>query len=241
MVTDKDDSPSRTPTQEVVVADVDATAAAQPTTEGHVVMINGEPFPWITGPPPRPHVTMASMHSWRYGEGYWVEFIFEGENVAILNQAYGGANRYSSLLRAAVDLGAHLTAWGIGTSDLRISFVEHEEPKREPRTGSFADTAGSIADDGLTFGFGGACPVQGDGEVDGRVCYYRARARGWQFAVWAEGVTFEQADCGPVFEYAEDPYAFPDGSWLHRDESIANIRRAVAKFRLRDRTPEGEP
>jgi len=223
MVTDKQDKPSRTPTQEVVIA---ADAAAVTVVEGRTAE--------IVEPPPKPHVTSASLHSWRYGHDYWVEFIFEGENVDVLNQAYGGSHRYESIPRAAVELGAHLHAWGVMTTGLGISFVEHEDPKREPQTASLDTTIGSIGDDGIEIDFGGACPVQGMGEVDGHTCYYRSRGRGWQFMVWAKGVTEHQINkhgAEPIFEYDEDPYAFPDGGWLHRDESIANIRRAVTKFR----------
>lgn len=185
---------------------------------------------------PKPVVTMVSIHSWPYGDDKWIEVCFEGEHVHVLNVAYGQPSRSESIARAAIDVGAALNAWGVITSGLGVSFVEHDDPKREPRLGDFADTHGRIDDDGIEIEFGGAVPVQGNGEVDRHTCYYRSRGRGWSFAVWARGVTLHQIDhegTEPIFEYGEDPYAFPDGGWVHREESIDNIRRAVVLFRAR--------
>jgi hypothetical protein len=90
-------------------------------------------------------------------------------------------------------------------------------------TGEFGETQGEIHDDGIAIGWGGACPVQGEGSVDGRVLYYRARGSGWSIDV-AEGSPEE-------FDYGQAPYIWPDGGWLCASESEHNIRIGVAKWR----------
>ncbi len=90
-------------------------------------------------------------------------------------------------------------------------------------------THGSIDDDGIRIEFGGFCPVQGYGTVDGHPCYYRARGEGWRFELYEIGA--EILKNPPMWQYAARPYMFPDGGWLNAEESISNIRLAVAVFR----------
>jgi hypothetical protein len=106
--------------------------------------------------------------------------------------------------------------------------------KRNPKLGSCEDTAGAVMDPGVEIEFGGACPVQGWGTVDGLPCYYRSRGDGWQFELrkeaWdyqMERLEFEEV----VFEYSERCYLWPDGGWVHREVSEKCIRKAVARFR----------
>ncbi len=100
---------------------------------------------------------------------------------------------------------------------------------RPVRKGTFEETSGSLIGNGIEVLFGGACPVQGEGIVDGRAIYYRSRGTGWQFSVAPEGSDDALgADC---WEYGEDPYHWPDGGWVHGEVSRACIRRAVAKWR----------
>jgi len=227
MVTDKQDPPSRTPTQEIVIAE-DAAAATTVTA------------PLIEEPRPRPNVQAATLHAFPYGDDAWTELEFEGEHVEVLNVAYGSPKKYPTAYHAAMELGAALHTWGQHLVMVKLTVEEHDEPKPCPKTGNLAETAGSIGDDGIEIDFGGACPVQGDGTVDGHPCYYRSRGTGWQFAIWEQGVTQEQIDgpeaAAPIWEYSDDPYAFPDGGWIAASESIDNIRHAVAEFRLRRQT-----
>lgn len=90
-------------------------------------------------------------------------------------------------------------------------------------------TCGSVDDDGIDIQFSGACPVQGEGTVDGREVYYRSRGEGWQFHVAAPGS--EDALGDEAWEYTEHPYFFPDGGWVDASVSRACIRKAVAKWR----------
>lgn len=91
------------------------------------------------------------------------------------------------------------------------------------------DTCGSIDEPGLSIAWSGMCPVQGDGDVDGRVCYYRSRGDGWQFSVAAPGSDDALAD--DAWEYAEDPYIWPAGGYVAAAVSERCIRKAVAAFR----------
>ena len=182
----------------------------------------------------KPRVTCVAIHSWPYGDDKWIEVVFEGENVDVLNVVYGGPARYECIARAAIDVGACLNAYGGSAAGLGGSCVEHDEIKGEPRLGGLDETCGSLDEDGLEIDFGGACPVQGYGTVDDHLCYYRSRGTAWQFAVWEIGVTqdmIEAEDLPPIFEHVEDRYAYPDAGWLHGDESIDNIRKAVTVFR----------
>lgn len=106
-----------------------------------------------------------------------------------------------------------------------------DPPLYEPKTGARDNdeqgyaTDGAYSGDGVHVGFSGACPVQGDGELDGMDVYYRARGNGWSL-----DVTLSDTE---VWTYGEGKYAWPDGGWIHRDESAANIEKAVAAFRAR--------
>lgn len=95
-------------------------------------------------------------------------------------------------------------------------------------------TGGSIDDDGISISWGGACPVQGDGEINGRSCYYRSRGEGWQFHVAAPRADDPLAD--EAWSYEERKYSFPDGGWVTAGVSAACIRKAVRQWRA-----EGSP
>lgn len=94
-------------------------------------------------------------------------------------------------------------------------------PELNVRCASVAATEGTAMGDGFEVSFGGACPVQGDGVVDGFVCYYRARGRSWSLDV----------ACEPEWSVARTCYVWPDGGWLRAEISRRNIEAAVAEFR----------
>lgn len=91
------------------------------------------------------------------------------------------------------------------------------------------ETDGFIEEGGLSIAWSGMCPVQGDGEIDGRVCYYRSRGDGWQFHVAAPGSDDVFAD--DAWEYAEAPYIWPAGGYVAAAVSERCIRKAAAAFR----------
>ena len=94
-------------------------------------------------------------------------------------------------------------------------------------------TDGYIHDDDIFIVFSGNCPIQGDGIIDGRVCYYRSRGSGWQFHVAREGS--DDALAWGAWEYDEDKYFWPDGGWVHQSVSQACIRKAAAIWRAAGR------
>lgn len=91
------------------------------------------------------------------------------------------------------------------------------------------ETDGVATGDGYEVPFGGACPVQGDGEVDGHPCYYRSRGKGWSLEVYPVGGDTMTAP--PIFEYGEACYVWPAGGYVRPEISAENVARAVAKFR----------
>jgi len=151
-------------------------------------------------------------------------------------QFSGGWHRAENEAEALEKGKLELARWN---QDLDAPVDRVEVPVRAPRIGSTSgrDASGHLTDgeyvERLYYGgdecarieFSGACPVQGVGTVDGRQVYYRARGSGWSLSV-------ELSD-EEEWTYTEAPYAWPDGGWLHRDESMANIKKAVAAFRTR--------
>jgi hypothetical protein len=119
----------------------------------------------------------------------------------------------------------------------KISVVRQEGGRRRPRLAGFAETAGSICEDGLELEFGGACPIQGQGTLDGCICYYRARGSGWSFEVWPAGIAWGECgglpDVEPSYSTEVSCYAWPDGGWIHRDESLINLRDMMDHYRGR--------
>jgi hypothetical protein len=114
-------------------------------------------------------------------------------------------------------------------TEITVDHVEVDLP--DPRIGGAEDehgygTDGVFEAEGVHIPFAGACPVQGDGEVDGFGCYYRSRGSGWALEIKIGG--------DEPWTYGEWDYVWPDGGWIHRDESMKNLAKAVQKFRERD-------
>ena len=140
------------------------------------------------------------------------------------------------LYRAAFRLGEQISRLSLFANPLVV--LEQPSIREAPAAGDLDETDGVLHEDGLEIHFYGACPVQGVGILAERFCYYRARGRGWSFTVWAEGVTqlgeHGLPELDAEWEYRRpDVYAHPDGGWLHRDESIKNLREAIAAWRTR--------
>ena len=131
-----------------------------------------------------------------------------------------------------------ISRWRKNPDDAVVDRVQ--PPLRHPKTGAADNDADGHLTDGeyidpggserASVPFSGACPVQGEGFVDGLACYYRARGNGWSL-----DVTLSDNEC---WTYGESDYAWPDGGWIHRDESSANIGKAVTAFRARMRGTE---
>jgi len=95
---------------------------------------------------------------------------------------------------------------------------------------ALAETAGKALGEGYEIDFGGACPVQGTGLVDGHEAYFRARGDGWSLEIYALGVSADDLKAEPIFDHHD---AESGASWLPAEKSRAHIETAVALFRER--------
>lgn len=77
---------------------------------------------------------------------------------------------------------------------------------------------------------GGNCPVQAEGEVDGKPFYFRARGEHWSIGIGGDDVVLT-----PEW-YMEEKY--PGGQfaagWMTEEEAVAFINKAVAKYATSD-------
>jgi hypothetical protein len=95
--------------------------------------------------------------------------------------------------------------------------------------GKLGETHGFIEEPALSIAWGGVCPVQGDGVIDGRPCYYRSRGEGWQLYIAADGSDEPLAD--DAWIYSESRYFTPDGGYVASGVSERCIRKAALLFR----------
>lgn len=103
---------------------------------------------------------------------------------------------------------------------------------------ALSTTRGLAEGDGYSLDVGGACPVQGWGEVDRHPCYFRARGECWQFEVYAMGVDPRDDAADPIWQHeADDEVSDPGGqfcaSWMTIGASRECIAAAVALWRAR--------
>jgi hypothetical protein len=98
---------------------------------------------------------------------------------------------------------------------------------------ALATTAGQAIGEGYEIDFGGACPVQGTGLVDGHEAYYRARGDGWSLEIYALGVSADDLKAEPIFHHHG---ADLGASWMPAEKSRAHIETAVALFRKQNAT-----
>lgn len=80
---------------------------------------------------------------------------------------------------------------------------------------------------------GGSCPVQGEGTVDGREWYFRARGQEWSFEVYSSAEESE-GNAPPLWWTWEDWGTWPDAGYMPDDEARRKIDVSVERFR-RDR------
>jgi hypothetical protein len=78
---------------------------------------------------------------------------------------------------------------------------------------------------GLNGSFGGNCPVQGDGELDGKYWYFRARGAYWSFEVSAD------EDSVTEWEHGEEYGTKFDASWMPDEDVLKCIEKAVGLYR----------
>ncbi len=76
---------------------------------------------------------------------------------------------------------------------------------------------------------GGNCPVQGEGTIDGKPFYFRARGDCWRLGIGGDPVV------SPEWEYGEDYGTWPDAGWMTAEEAEQFLRQAAKRF------SDGEP
>lgn len=93
-----------------------------------------------------------------------------------------------------------------------------------------------IVDDAgpIIHNIGGNCPVQAEGEIDGKPFYFRARGQRWSMGVGGEPAG------SPEWEHREgwgdSPYA---AGWMPEETAIAMIEKAAILYRC-DKAKEAE-
>lgn len=72
----------------------------------------------------------------------------------------------------------------------------------------------------------GYCPVQGEGTIDGKSFYFRARGSHWSLGIGGEPV-------GEPEWYYDEPYGNGpfDAGWMPLDEAIAFIKAGAERYR----------
>lgn len=83
--------------------------------------------------------------------------------------------------------------------------------------------------------FGGNCPVQAEGTVNGIPFYFRARGEWWTFGIGDDpvGITMGEAE-GFYRECHYSPGDTYAAGWMPQDEAKAAIRRCILEY-LRER------
>ncbi len=127
----------------------------------------------------------------------------------------------------ASDLEERGRACGVLTGDV----ADFRKGQRALRR-SLQNTAGELREDGIDVEWGGTCPVQGVGEVDGRPVYYRARGDDVRLDFFAAGADPQDHTVDETWSFGEK-YAGPEpnSGWIYSGETRAFIRRAVAAWR----------
>lgn len=119
------------------------------------------------------------------------------------------------------------------------AFAAALRPVIERNTATQNDAPAERSGDGWHGDIGGACPVQGYGEVDGLPWYFRARGECWSFQVAAA----PEGDPVDVDDVDQPPGAWVTGgdadggggefagSWMGRAESWRHVEESVAAWR----------
>lgn len=99
-------------------------------------------------------------------------------------------------------------------------------------------SSGTARGPGYLIPFGGLCPVQGWGTVDGHMAYYRSRSAGWSFSVASKsgGDPDDEVEMQAVYEsdawsYEERRYIWPDGGYVAASVSAGCIHQAITLWR----------
>ena len=91
---------------------------------------------------------------------------------------------------------------------------------------------GSKAGNGWEGQLGGACPVQGEGTVDGLEWYFRARGESWSFEVFRPGGFEGLPVQDVVFDRSGETFGGPySASWIGAKHAWSLIRTCINEWR----------
>jgi hypothetical protein len=79
---------------------------------------------------------------------------------------------------------------------------------------------------------GGACPVQGIGEVDGVPWYFRARGERWSLEFGVGELPDGELVGEAIFERGGYVGPWPDAGWIGVRHAWSLIARSIAEFRV---------
>lgn len=78
--------------------------------------------------------------------------------------------------------------------------------------------------------FGGNCPVQAEGFVDGKPFYFRARGSRWRMGIGDEPVL--EPEWSHEESYGDGPY---DAGWMPQHEALGFISKAIGLYANREK------
>lgn len=100
---------------------------------------------------------------------------------------------------------------------------------------------GALHGDAWWCELGGACPVQGDGEVDGVPFYFRARGRHWSIEFGLGTDEDGRLTGETIFERGGETVGEYSASWMRARHAAALVRASVNDFRIWRGPPEKTP
>jgi len=108
------------------------------------------------------------------------------------------------------------------------------EKDRVALGGVLASMAWNAKSDSLDIVVGGACPVQGEGKLDGLPIYFRARHDGWSFAICQkkhdDAVNVAWGDSPGWWTECDYGSSF-DAGWMSGDHSRLCVMAAIRSWR----------
>lgn len=114
----------------------------------------------------------------------------------------------------------------VGALSTQLAPVFDEQKATWEREGPAAQAAFNATGATLT-SFGGNCPVQAEGMVDGQTFYFRARGDAWSLDIGPE----EQWHGFGCWRIERDYGEWPDAGWMPKHEALGFIVDGIAEYR----------
>jgi hypothetical protein len=95
------------------------------------------------------------------------------------------------------------------------------------------DVPSERSGDGWDGHLGGACPVEGEGVVDGHAWYFRARGESWAFEVYEQPHVHGEEAAKAIFDTGGEHKPWPEAGWMTNSVAWAHVEASIAAFRAR--------